>query len=88
MSVEDDENYVPRTRSDYGLPPTSQALLHHYHDIFEETPIYSLLRLLVMQAVGLQAYLTVNALGSPKYPPGTNVKLTYERSRTQINKHV
>ncbi|KAJ7475899.1 delta-12 fatty acid desaturase [Mycena latifolia] len=72
MSIEDDENYVPRTRSDFGLPPAGQARMTDYHDIFEETPIYSLLRLIVMQAVGLQAYLTVNALGSPKYPPGTN----------------
>ncbi|KAJ7429676.1 delta-12 fatty acid desaturase protein [Mycena galericulata] len=72
MSLEDDENYVPRTRSDIGLPPASQARIADYHDIFEETPIYSLLRLLLMQAVGLQAYLLVNALGSPKYPTGTN----------------
>ncbi|KAJ7650203.1 delta-12 fatty acid desaturase [Roridomyces roridus] len=72
MSIEDDENYVPRTRSDFGLPPASQARLHDYHEILEETPIYTLLRLVVMQAIGLQAYLTVNALGSRKYPPGTN----------------
>ncbi|KAJ7818813.1 delta-12 fatty acid desaturase [Mycena leptocephala] len=72
MSLEEDENYVPRTRSDFGLPPAGQAHITDYHDIFEETPIYSLLRLLVMQAVGLQAYLMVNALGSPKYPAGTN----------------
>ncbi|KAJ7158698.1 delta-12 fatty acid desaturase [Mycena filopes] len=72
MSLEDDENYVPRTRSDFGLPPATQAHAADYHDIFEETPIYTLLRLVVMQAVGLQTYLMVNALGSPKYPPGTN----------------
>jgi hypothetical protein len=76
MSLEEDENYVPRTRSDFGLPPAGQAHITDYHDIFEETPIYSLLRLLVMQAVGLQAYLMVNALGSPKYPAGTNVSST------------
>ncbi|KAJ6561601.1 delta-12 fatty acid desaturase [Mycena capillaripes] len=73
MSLEDDENYVPRTRSDFGLPPAGQAHITDYHDIFEETPIYALLRLVLMQAVGLQAYLMVNALGSPKYPAGTNV---------------
>ncbi|KAJ7170727.1 delta-12 fatty acid desaturase [Mycena crocata] len=72
MSVEDDENYVPRTRSYFGLPPAAQAHITDYHDIFEETPIYSLLRLILMQAVGLQAYLMVNALGSRKYPAGTN----------------
>ncbi|KAJ6576542.1 hypothetical protein DFH09DRAFT_363057 [Mycena vulgaris] len=72
MSIEDDENYVPRTRSDFGLPPAGRAHMTDSHDIFEETPVYSLLRLILMQAVGLQAYLMVNALGSPKYPPGTN----------------
>ncbi|KAF7336670.1 Acyl-lipid omega-3 desaturase (Cytochrome b5), endoplasmic reticulum [Mycena venus] len=71
-SLEDDEHYIPRTRSHFGLPPSSQAHITDYHDIFEETPIYSLLRLIVMQAIGMHAYLMVNALGSPKYPPGTN----------------
>jgi hypothetical protein len=72
--LEKDENFVPRTRSDYGLPPASQARAVDYHEIFEETPIYTLLRMLFMQAFGWQYYLFTNAMGSPMYPPGTNVR--------------
>ncbi|KAF8876349.1 delta-12 fatty acid desaturase [Infundibulicybe gibba] len=72
MSVERDENFVPRTRSDYSLPPETSAHVDNYHDIFEETPIYTLLRMLFMQALGWQFYLVTNAMGSPMYPPGTN----------------
>lgn len=73
MSIERDENYVPRTRSDFNLPPQSTAHISDYHDIFEETPICTLCRMLVMQAVGWHYYLLTNAMGSPMYPPGTNV---------------
>ncbi|KAF8152582.1 delta-12 fatty acid desaturase [Crassisporium funariophilum] len=72
MSIERDENFVPRTRSDYGLPSESLAHISDYHDVFEETPIYSLARVLFMQALGWQYYLLTNAMGSPMYPPGTN----------------
>jgi hypothetical protein len=71
--VERDENYVPRTRGDYRLPPPSRAHVRDYHEIFEEAPIYTLVRMLVMQAFGWQYYLFTNALGSPMYPKGTNV---------------
>jgi hypothetical protein len=72
-SIERDENYVPRTRTDYSLPPATSALSTDYHEMFEETPIYTLARILVMQVAGWQYYLLTNALGSPMYPPGTNV---------------
>ncbi|KAF4576275.1 hypothetical protein EYR36_001127 [Pleurotus pulmonarius] len=71
-SIERDENYVPRTRTDYGLPPAHKAQTRDYHEIFEETPIYTLLRMLAMQALGWQFYLFTNAMGSPSYPKGTN----------------
>jgi omega-6 fatty acid desaturase (delta-12 desaturase) len=77
MSVERDENYVPRTRRNYGLPSESTATPADYHEIFEETPIYMLLRMLLMQAVGWQYYLCSNVMGSPMYPPGTNVSWIY-----------
>ncbi|KAF9467195.1 fatty acid conjugase [Collybia nuda] len=72
MCMERDENYVPRTRADYKLPPASSALAADYHEIFEETPIYTLVRMLFMQALGMQFYLARNSLGSPMYPDGTN----------------
>ncbi|KAF7356604.1 Delta-12 fatty acid desaturase protein [Mycena venus] len=65
-SVERDENYVPRTRSELGL--TTEQL----HEMFEETPLYTLGRMLVMQLLGFQTYLLFNTLGCPRDPPGTN----------------
>lgn len=73
MSVERDENYVPRTRSDCGLPENSSAHDMDYHSVFEETPIYTLCRMLVMQIFGWQCYLLTNVMGNPMYPAGTNV---------------
>ncbi|EAU81573.1 fatty acid conjugase [Coprinopsis cinerea okayama7 len=72
MSIERDENYVPRTRSDYRLPAEKIALVSDYHEVFEETPIYTLCRMLFMQLLGWQYYLLTNIMGNPKYPPGTN----------------
>ncbi|KAG5639052.1 hypothetical protein H0H81_007310 [Sphagnurus paluster] len=72
MSVERDENFVPRTRTEYNLPAESTAQTSDYHEIFEETPIYTLVRMLLMQAIGWQYYLCTNAMGNPMYPPGTN----------------
>ncbi|KAI0088311.1 delta-12 fatty acid desaturase [Irpex rosettiformis] len=71
-SVEREENYVPRTRSDYSLPPEKQALPLDYQEIFDDTPLFVLGRMVLMQLLGWQAYLLQNTLGSPMYPPGTN----------------
>ncbi|KAF8638483.1 hypothetical protein AX17_002172 [Amanita inopinata Kibby_2008] len=72
MSVERDENYVPRTRSDFKLPPENVAQLRDYHEIFEETPIYTLFHMMLMQFLGWQIYLFTDYMGSPRHPPGTN----------------
>ncbi|KAK2467516.1 hypothetical protein APHAL10511_000371 [Amanita phalloides] len=72
MSVERDENYVPRTRSHYKLPPANTAQLRDYHQVFEETPLYTLVRMMVMQLLGWQIYLFADAMGSPRHPRGTN----------------
>ncbi|KAG6827400.1 hypothetical protein H0H92_011928 [Tricholoma furcatifolium] len=71
-SVERDENYIPRTRSDYNLPPEKSAHVANYHDVFEETPIYTLIRMLVMLLLGLQTYLLTNVMGSPRHSTGTS----------------
>jgi hypothetical protein len=81
-SVERDENYVPRTRSDYGLPENSSAYVMDYHSVFEETPIHTLCRMLAMQIFGWQYYLLTNFMGNPTYPAGTNVSWFCE---TQTN---
>ncbi|KAJ7212529.1 delta-12 fatty acid desaturase protein [Mycena pura] len=66
-SIERDENYVPRTRSELGFSTVEQM-----HEMFEETPLYTVGRLLIMQLAGFQTYLLFNTLGCPRDPPGTN----------------
>lgn len=72
--MERDENYVPRTRSDYKLPPQGKARTADYEEIFEEMPLFTLGRMVLMQLLGMQSYLLRNSMGSPMYPPGTNVR--------------
>jgi hypothetical protein len=74
--MERDENYVPPTRAYLGLPPESKVTPVDYHEIFEETPVYTLCRMLVMQFLGMQLYLGFNIKGSEMYPNGTNVSFT------------
>ncbi|TFK32699.1 fatty acid desaturase-domain-containing protein [Crucibulum laeve] len=71
-SMERDENYVPYTRSSFKLPVEKEATRTDYAEIFEETPIYTLFRMFVMQAFGWWIYLMQNTMGSPSYPSGTN----------------
>ena len=73
--MERDENYLPRARSELNMAPQESMKKADYEEIFGETPVYTLLRMAVMQLLGWQLYLTYNTLGSPMYPPGTNVSL-------------
>ncbi|KAL0958240.1 hypothetical protein HGRIS_000396 [Hohenbuehelia grisea] len=71
-SMERDENYVPYTRSEYALPDKKLAHQADYAEIFEETPIATLGRVMIMQGFGWWVYLSRNTMGSKMYPPGTN----------------
>ncbi|KAF8955033.1 hypothetical protein BDZ97DRAFT_1907949 [Flammula alnicola] len=71
-SMERDENYVPYTRSQFKLPDEKTATKADYAEIFEETPLYSLYRMFIMQGFGWWVYLAQNTMGSPMYPSGTN----------------
>ncbi|KAI0080451.1 hypothetical protein K474DRAFT_256833 [Panus rudis PR-1116 ss-1] len=71
-SIERDENYVPHQRSHYKLPPDHQIHRMDYMEVFDDTPIFTLGRLIVMQVFGWWLYLGYNAMGSPMYPQGTN----------------
>ncbi|KIY43773.1 hypothetical protein FISHEDRAFT_52616 [Fistulina hepatica ATCC 64428] len=71
-SMERDENYVPYVRSDYNLPPEKKATRADYAEVFEETPLWTMGRMLIMQGLGWWIYLTQNTMGSKKYPKGTN----------------
>jgi len=71
-SIERDENYVPYSRSDYSLPPQERAHRADYSEMFEETPIVTLWRMILMQICGWWLYLGCNMMGSKIYPAGTN----------------
>ncbi|KAG6821135.1 hypothetical protein H0H93_006474 [Arthromyces matolae] len=71
-SMERDENYVPYLRSEYSLPEEKKATKFDYAEVFEETPIWTFARMLIMQGFGWWIYLAKNTMGSKMYPPGTN----------------
>jgi fatty acid desaturase len=82
-SIEKDEVYVPKTRSDLGIPQHSTVLVHgadgqvkeeeiDWEEIFEDTPIYTLYMLLRQQFLAFPAYLLWNVSGQRTYPKGTN----------------
>ncbi len=50
-SIERDENYLPHLRSDYQLPPEERATTADYAEVFEETPLFTAVRMFVMQAM-------------------------------------
>ncbi|KAH8083325.1 fatty acid desaturase-domain-containing protein [Cristinia sonorae] len=77
-SIERDENYLPYLRSDFKLPPQERARRADYAEVFEETPLMTLGRLLVMQSCGWWLYLGCNAMGNKMlYPEGTNLLSPY-----------
>jgi omega-6 fatty acid desaturase (delta-12 desaturase) len=61
-SMERDEVYVPKTRSDLGIPPPGTDFVY---DIFGDTPIFTLLMLLGQQILAFPAYLCSSKLPSP-----------------------
>jgi hypothetical protein len=71
--MERDENYLPKTRSELKMAPEAVMKKADYDELLGETPFYTLVRMAIMQFLGWQLYLTINALGSTAYPPGTNV---------------
>ncbi|KAG6818491.1 hypothetical protein H0H93_004582, partial [Arthromyces matolae] len=49
--MERDENYLPPLRSEYNLPEEDKATKMDYAEVFEEAPIYTFVRLFVMQGL-------------------------------------
>ncbi|CAK5282171.1 unnamed protein product [Mycena citricolor] len=60
-SIERDENYVPRTKSELGI--TSQEQLR---EMFEETPLYTLVTMVIMQLFGYQHFSPYSVLFKPE----------------------
>jgi hypothetical protein len=54
--MERDEVYVPKTRSDLGLPKEGEPGLD-YDEILGDTPIYTLFMLIRQQVLAFPAYL-------------------------------
>ncbi|CDO78053.1 hypothetical protein BN946_scf184616.g2 [Trametes cinnabarina] len=70
-SMERDEVYVPKTRSDLGIPPESEGKID-YDEYFGDTPIYTLFTLIRQQLLAFPAYLLFNVSGQKTYPKWTN----------------
>ncbi|OBZ66909.1 Delta(12) fatty acid desaturase [Grifola frondosa] len=71
-SMERDEVYVPKTRSDLGIPPESEGSTIDYDEYFGDTPIYTLFMLVRQQLLAFPAYLIYNVSGQKDYPKWTN----------------
>ncbi|KAF8875927.1 fatty acid desaturase-domain-containing protein [Infundibulicybe gibba] len=69
-SMERDEVYVPKTRSDLGIPAHHEGL--DYEEILGDTPIYTLYMLIRQQVLAFPAYLLFNVSGQKTYPKWTN----------------
>lgn len=69
--MERDEVYVPKTRSDLGIPVENGQHID-YEDYFGDTPVYTLIMLLCQQFLAFPAYLMFNVSGQKTYPRWTN----------------
>ena len=70
--MEKDEVYVPKTRSDLGLPKEESGKHIDYDELLGDTPIYTLYMLLRQQLLAFPAYLLFNVSGQKNYPKWTN----------------
>ena len=58
-SMEKDEVYVPRTRSEYNIPLSSQEGEGiDYDEYLGDAPLYTLFRLIIQQPIAFPAYLS------------------------------
>ena len=70
--MEKDEVYVPKTRSDLGLPKEEPGHTLDYDELLGDTPIYTLYMLIRQQVLAFPAYLLFNVSGQKNYPKWTN----------------
>lgn len=54
--MENDEVYVPKSRSDLGIPPPAESA-PDFEDYFGDTPLYTLFTLIRQQLLAFPAYL-------------------------------
>ena len=61
-------SYVPKTRSDLGIPKEEEKKQIDYTEYFEDTPIFTLYMLIRQQLLAFPAYLLFNVSGQKNYP--------------------
>ncbi|EPQ51967.1 hypothetical protein GLOTRDRAFT_48276 [Gloeophyllum trabeum ATCC 11539] len=71
-SMERDEVYVPKTRSDLGIPQEDDKHVIDYDEYLGDTPIYTMYMLIRQQLLAFPAYLLFNVSGQKDYPKWTN----------------
>ncbi|KAJ7160432.1 fatty acid desaturase-domain-containing protein [Mycena filopes] len=71
-SIENDEVYVPHTRSDLGLPPAGEESGSGLEEHFGDTPLWTIFALVRQQVVAFPAYLIFNVSGQKRYPRWSN----------------
>ncbi|KAJ7224124.1 fatty acid desaturase-domain-containing protein [Mycena pura] len=69
-SMEHDEVYIPKTRSDLGIPPDATG--SDLGEYIQDTPIYTLFMLIRQQILAFPAYLLFNVSGQKNYPKYSN----------------
>ncbi|KAJ7813125.1 linoleoyl phosphatidylcholine delta-12 acetylenase [Mycena olivaceomarginata] len=69
-SIERDEVYIPKTRTDLGIPPEASG--SEIEEYIQDTPIYMLFMLIRQQLVAFPAYLLFNVSGQKNYPKTSN----------------
>lgn len=77
-SMERDEVYVPKTRSDLGIPQEHESESIDYEEILGDTPIYTLFMLIRQQVLAFPAYLRTSIANSP--PKSLNFALVFNVS--------
>ncbi|CAL1704006.1 unnamed protein product [Somion occarium] len=70
-SMERDEVYVPKSRSDLGIPKRPNHEID-WDEYFGDTPIYTFYMLMRQQLLAFPAYLLFNVSGQKTYPKWTN----------------
>ena len=60
--MERDEVYVPKTRSDLGIPKEEEKPGFDYDEYFGDTPIYTMYMLIRQQVLAFPAYLRKSRL--------------------------
>ncbi|THH18389.1 hypothetical protein EW146_g2584 [Bondarzewia mesenterica] len=70
-SMENDEPYIPKTRSELAIPVDDEHGMD-YEEYFSDTPMYTLFMLVRQQLFAFPAYLLFNVSSQRRYPKLTN----------------